>query len=576
MWKDRTHGEAMPPEATGKLNTPCTGSRVQEGRNFRTHGNVPTKDLTVSAVTPTGGFRVDGAVNGTPISFLVDTGSAVTLVRKDIWDQLQSSAEPQPLQRWSEYSLVGANGTPLDVYGHTMADISIEGQAYQADIVVVSPLTTEAILGLDFMRKNEVSLDLGKGKLVVGNKSPVPICPRDSTSPRGVGSVRTSQTVRLPPFSELLVMANIDGDVPKGACIVEKLQGGRTPCVVARALVEPRGGRVPVCFLNPKPEPAVIPADMLVATIEEAAEPPNKKLVANVSTQPLTHGKEDQLWTIVESSGTELTQDQKEQFYALLSQYADVFAFTSSDLGRTNELSHQINTGNATPIRQAVRRIPPDRRKEVQKLLGDMLANKVIQPSKSPWASPIVLVRKKDNSLRFCVDYRKLNDVTHKDAYPLPRIDDTLNTLAGSKWFSTLDLLSGYWQVEVAEEDRAKTAFCTTEGLFEFRVMPFGLCNAPATFQRLMDLVLAGLQWSHCLVYLDDVIILGASFDEHLASLHLVFDRLQKAGLRLQPRKCHFLKHKVQYLGHIVSDEGVQADPAKLDKVAAWPTPTST
>jgi hypothetical protein len=121
-----------------------------------------------------------------------------------------------------------------------------------------------------------------------------------------------------------------------------------------------------------------------------------------------------------------------------------------------------------------------------------MLKSEVVQPSSSPWASPIVLV-KKDKSFRFCVDYRKLNDVTYKDAYPLPRIDDTLDSLSGSKWLSTIDVLSGYWQVELAEEDHPKTAFCTTEGLFEFKVMPFGLSNAPATFQRLMDLVLSGL-----------------------------------------------------------------------------------
>ena len=121
-------------------------------------------------------------------------------------------------------------------------------------------------------------------------------------------------------------------------------------------------------------------------------------------------------------------------------------------------------------------------------------------------------MRKKDGTTRFCVDYRKVNDVTIKDAYPLPRVDDTLDTLAGSVWFSTLDLKSGYWQVKVAPEDREKTAFCTQEGLFEFNVMPFGLCNAPATFQHLMDSVLAGLQWSSCLVYLDDIIIMGRSF----------------------------------------------------------------
>ena len=142
----------------------------------------------------------------------------------------------------------------------------------------------------------------------------------------------------------------------------------------------------------------------------------------------------------------------------------------------------------------------PSQKQQLKGLLQEMLANDVIQPSNSPWASPIVLVTKSDGSMRFCVDYRKLNAATRKDAYPLPRIDDTLDNLRNSKWFSTLDLTSGYWQVEVNPEDRCKTAFCTSEGLFEFQVMPFGLCNAPATFQRLMDLVLSGLQWVSCLV----------------------------------------------------------------------------
>ena len=151
-------------------------------------------------------------------------------------------------------------------------------------------------------------------------------------------------------------------------------------------------------------------------------------------------------------------------------------------------------SGDAYPIRQPVRRISPKQREEVCTLIQDMLKDGVIEKSTSPWASPIVLVRKKDGSTRFCVDYRRVNGVSRKDAYPLPRIDSTLDALAGSKWFSTLDLLSGYWQVEVSKEDHPKTAFCTTEGLYQFQVMPFGLCNAPATFQRLMDLVLSGLQ----------------------------------------------------------------------------------
>ena len=171
-------------------------------------------------------------------------------------------------------------------------------------------------------------------------------------------------------------------------------------------------------------------------------------------------------------------------------------------------------------------------------------------------------------------DYRKINAITHKDAYSLPRIDDTLDTLSGAQWFSTVDLLSGYWQVEVAE-DKLKTAFATREGLYELNVMPFGLCNTPATFQRLMDFVLAGVQWMQRLVHLDDVIIIGRDFEEHLYNLSTVLQKLREAGLRLKPSKCSFCRASVSYLGHVVSRGGVSTDPEKTVKVTEWPTPTS-
>ena len=198
----------------------------------------------------------------------------------------------------------------------------------------------------------------------------------------------------------------------------------------------------------------------------------------------------------------------------------------------------------------------------------------MIQASSSPWASPIVLVRKNDGSTRFCVDFRKVNSLTRKDAYPLPRVDDTLDALEGSQWFTTLDLISGYWQVEVDPADREKTAFCTTEGLFEFRVLPFGLCNDPATFQRLMDTALAG-EWKRNVVYLDNIIIPGRTFKEHLANVSIVFERLRKAGLKLQPSKCTFCRKRATFLGHILSADGVSTDPAKTAKVAKWKEPTS-
>ena len=199
----------------------------------------------------------------------------------------------------------------------------------------------------------------------------------------------------------------------------------------------------------------------------------------------------------------------------------------------------------------------------------------VIEPSNSPWASPIVLVKKKDGSTRFYVDYRKLNSVTRKDSYPLPRIDDTLEALSGATWFSTLDLKSGYWQVEVHPSDRDKTAFSTGKGLWQFRVMPFGLCNAPATFERLMEKVLAGLPLTVCLIYLDDILVPGRTFDDQIRSLWLVLLRLREAKLKLSPKKCTLFQREVKFLGHIVSKAGVSTDPEKLQAVRAWPRPSN-
>ena len=347
--------------------------------------------------------------------------------------------------------------------------------------------------------------------------------------------------------------------------------------MTARALVQPEACSVPLRLLNPREVEVTLPKGAVVAELESVAEDwLQEAIIAVVSgekqvAEPSTEDRK-RLCKLVERSEQCLIQNEQQQLFALLLEYHNILAIGPHDFGQTGRIHHKIDTGMAPPIRQHVRRIPQFRRQEAKKLLEDMLDRGVIKPSSSPWASPIVLVPKTNNSIRFCVDYKRVNAVTRKDAYPLPRVDDTLG---GSKWFSTLDLLSGYWQVEVDPKDREKTAFFTPEGLFKFRVMPFGLCNAPATFQRLMDAVLAGLHWSSCLVYIDDVVIPGKTFLEHLAYLLRVFQRLREAGLKLKPPKCHLCLKEVGFLGHIVSADGVRTDPSMTDKVATWPVPTT-
>ena len=186
-----------------------------------------------------------------------------------------------------------------------------------------------------------------------------------------------------------------------------------------------------------------------------------------------------------------------------------------------------------------------------------------------------MLVTKRDGSIRFCVDYRKLNSLSRKDIYPLPRINETLNTIGGAEWFCTMDLHSQYWQVNMEEADKPKTAFRTRKGLFQFKVMPFGMSNSPSTFQRLMDKVLRGLQWEKCLKYLDDIIVFGKTFPETLDNLRCVMQRLKAANLKLKASKCQWFRQSVKYLGHIVSKDGIACDPEKTEAIQSWPVPNT-
>ena len=272
-------------------------------------------------------------------------------------------------------------------------------------------------------------------------------------------------------------------------------------------------------------------------------------------------------------SESNLTEEQLTLLRSLVAEYSDIFALDMSELGVTDIVSHTVDTGSSPPIQQPVRRTPFALCEKMEELIQDMMAQGVIKQSSSPWASPVVLVEKRDGSHRFCVDYRCLNAVTKMDVFPLPRVDDTLDMLSQTQYFSTLDLTAGYWQVRMDKDSQEKTAFSTYSRHYEFQVMPFGLSNAPATFSRLMETVLVGLNRSCCLVYLDDVLVIGKSFSEHLLNLRKVFERFHEANLKLKPEKCCLASDEVLYLGYVVSRNGILADPIKAESVKNFPQP---
>ena len=261
--------------------------------------------------------------------------------------------------------------------------------------------------------------------------------------------------------------------------------------------------------------------------------------------------------------GEQLTETQREQIKELLSHFPSV---TRNTPGITHKMIHRIRTTDCVPIRQKPYRIPQAYREEVLKELEEMEKQGIIEKSESEWASPLVIVTKKDGGVRLCVDYRKLNQETKFDAYPMPRIEELLDEIGKAKFITTLDLAKGYWQVPLAKEDREKTAFTTPNGLYQFLTMPFGLSGAPATFQRMMDEVLRGLN-SFVGVYLDDIVIHSGTWEEHIAQLEEVFTRLKGANLTIKLKKCVFASDNCTYLGYKIGQGGVRPEEGKIKAV---------
>ncbi len=503
------------------------------------------------------GVWIKGRINNVVSDIFVDTGAKYTLIDFDFWKSINCGNDFDE----SCLCLVGAGGRKLSVVGETKVWLEIGGKNFDLPVVVIDDFKFDLLMGDDFLRSKHAVIDYGGKILRIDD-----VCVDFEPLPSECFAVLRS-IVELPVGVPVRVRAELLGN-HCGLALFGERQLVKTDerVIVAPVVTKADDSNNSVWIelsnttrskLSLQPGTKVMSLKPFVSEVNTVHE---ERADGNIAEVPIEDLKI-----------SHLSEDQQSELLSVLRKH---HVWPRSDqLGKTHLVQHPIDVQGAQPIRQRPYRVPETKREQIAKEVQKMLVSNIIQPSASPWSSPVLLLEKPNGEFRFCVDYRRLNAETKKDAYPLPRIDETLDALGNAAWFTTLDLQSGFWQIPVKPEDREKTAFVTQNGHYEFCVMPFGLANAPATFQRLMDLVLSGLHWTHCLVYLDDIIVFAPTEEEHLKRLDLVLGRMAKAKLTLKTSKCQWLKNSVKFLGHIVSKEGVAVDPQKVQSVSSFPVP---
>ncbi|UYV81653.1 K02A2.6-like, partial [Cordylochernes scorpioides] len=492
-------------------------------------------------------------IQGRNVQALVDSGADYSIISEAFRRSIKAPVfkENGPLLR-------AADKKPIVTLGKCSLEVRIKGLDIIFDFVVAAECSHDVILGWDFFKATDAIIDCGENKLYLSEAE-------KSYEWKDLKLCAAMDCVIPPKSFGKIVVTNQDvfgsrDVVVTGSKRLQLEKGLFIPSSLVRFL----HGRAVLWVTNSTHQSQVIPSDMKIGTMQDL----EVGSISNLDACSEIAGKDevtspDVRECLISMISTDLEETKKNRLLTCLNEFSDIFDFEKKSFPVSGEIKHKIDTSDYPPVRQRPYRVSPAERRVIQSEVEKMMETKIIRPSSSPWASPVILVRKKDGSLRFCVDYRRLNKITKKDVYPLPRIDDALDTLSGSRYFSTMDMRSGYWQIEVDDKDREKTAFITPDGLYEFNVMPFGLCNAPATFERMIDNVLRGLKWDMCLCYLDDIVVYGSTFKEHLTRLYKVLRCIQQAGLCLNYKKCHFASRQITILGHVVNEFGTQPDPEK-------------
>lgn len=522
------------------------------------------------------------------VNAIIDTGACVSCV-----DETLVSHHGQRIHPVGGVSMKTATEEPVTIVGRTYIMLEISQCVIKFPVFVARNLGNCCILGNDFHVKYKTMIDFGNRLVTFTNVSgrnirtyfhskerearftrPPPdpswlnqIQLTEEVNPRN--SVMCAEDISIPPKGQRLLKIEFTGELPETGVLEQDYEIFREKSLLVPYSLMTDKQPESVLVINLANTETTLRKGEVFATIHDVEEIKHEEPSTRINCVHQTDMMEDRKLDVNPQLGAE----RRQKLLNLLHEFRDRFAWDKAQLGETTICEQDIQLTSEVPVHQPPYRVSHRERQIIQAQVSDMEKQGVVKPSRSAYASPVVLVRKKNNEWRFCVDYRKLNELVKDDPYPLPLIQDILSYLNGCQWFTTLDMNAGYWQIPIKEEDQAKTAFITPDGLYEFRVMPFGLKTSPAVFQRCMDRVLSGLKWGSCMVYLDDVLVMAPSFDIMLERLKLVLERLRVANMTLNPVKCKFGYTEVRILGHKVGPEGICPDDTKIQDVQNFGVP---
>ena len=533
-------------------------------------------------------IRIPSSINSVNVESIVDTASDVSIISRKAFEKTGLEKDSEMPQ----VNLRMANGTVSPAKQQATTTINIGNSSYDVCLIVVEDFPHDVLLGLDFILCYDTSINSREGEVWIGES-----CfqlPNPKFRKQHQNLCRNLERIRIPARSEIVLPIRCskrnsgiylvegteicDGMGISVAATLSEVSDrhllARVANITANEIILEKGTVLCKCekvvFEKDVGKESTNVSEKDADGLSEVMQVENDNLYSDVVAPKTRSFKTTEL-----DIGKTLDKEQRKRVEKLIEKFDVIMSKHESDVGRTDLLKHRIETGDAQPIHDRPYRISFSERKAVRNLVEEYIEAGLIRESTSPWACPIVLVKKKDGTMRFCCDWRKLNKVTKRDAMPLPLINDMIDRLAKAKFFSKLDFTSGYYQVELDENAIEKSAFVTPDGHFEWLVMGMGLTNAPATFQRLMYKVLGGLLWTTSMAYMDDLVVYSETFDEHIDALSEVFSRIRDAKLKIKPPKCSFAKTGIHYLGFIISSKGVQCDPAITEKVQSFSPPIS-